>query len=518
MLACFPKSQFTEALWAWRRAPAILVLVCGACACLTGSSAFGQCSNSGDDPPAQCAQHCIKYICALNGVPATLEDACSLLPPKPSGESMLELAEALEKLGFAAQGKRIDWDSLQAEQLPVIAHYADNHFVVVEQFIEGYVAVLDGRGARRLIRKETFRRNWGGHVLAVSSPHDGRMLPANVPAPSAGEPRIRFKTLFLDCGDLETERGHVIFEFPFTNTGKADLRIEAITVSCGCMAPAYPKEGIPAGGGGTITIDYDLRGAAGPFGKAAIVRTNDPQFPAVLLNVAGFADKKLSVRPEFLHLGRVVLGHTVQAVCFVRYWSREELELGTPTCDMPGVEARVEQVSEELIRRVFHGARPVAGVSLGRYENFYMLTLSCTPTSATPMGPQRCSVRLPTNLPGRKAIDITASMEILPSVQAKPSVLFLGSVTEGAAVEATLHLVSAGTPFEVAVVDTGGSGLVATVRTIDSYTKELRVSGVARDAASLNRQSVRLSIRTDNVPETAEMAIPIRAYADKHAD
>ncbi|SDK62163.1 Protein of unknown function [Catalinimonas alkaloidigena] len=51
--------------------------------------------------------------------------------------------------------------------------------------------------------------------------------------------------------------------YKFENTGAAPLLIQSATASCGCTVPTPPKDPIPPGGTGEITVEFNSTGRAG---------------------------------------------------------------------------------------------------------------------------------------------------------------------------------------------------------------------------------------------------------------
>jgi len=70
---------------------------------------------------------------------------------------------------------------------------------------------------------------------------------------------ISFNESEFDFGDIE-EGEKITHKYDFKNTGSEPLVISKAVGSCGCTVPDWPKEPIPAGETGTITVQYDSRG------------------------------------------------------------------------------------------------------------------------------------------------------------------------------------------------------------------------------------------------------------------
>lgn len=104
-----------------------------------------------------------------------------------------------------------------------------------------------------------------------------------------GQPQISVADNNLELGDVVN--GDVIRrEVSVQNNGQADLIIEAVTTSCGCTQATVEPMTIPAGGNGTLHIEFDS-GAHGPELTGPLIRqvfiaSNDPQRPEVIVELA----------------------------------------------------------------------------------------------------------------------------------------------------------------------------------------------------------------------------------------
>jgi len=62
--------------------------------------------------------------------------------------------------------------------------------------------------------------------------------------------------------------------FKMKNDGTEPLMITAVSTSCGCTAPVFPKEPLKPGKSGEIKLTYDAK-TPGFFKKSAQVKTQD---------------------------------------------------------------------------------------------------------------------------------------------------------------------------------------------------------------------------------------------------
>lgn len=94
---------------------------------------------------------------------------------------------------------------------------------------------------------------------------------------------ISFSQLEHDFGKID-EGSQVGCIFQYTNTGTADLVVNAAITSCGCTASKYDVKPIPPGGKGSIEILFDASGRNGAQSKVITVKSN-AETPVVMLKI-----------------------------------------------------------------------------------------------------------------------------------------------------------------------------------------------------------------------------------------
>ncbi|MBA2423376.1 MAG: DUF1573 domain-containing protein [Chitinophagales bacterium] len=99
--------------------------------------------------------------------------------------------------------------------------------------------------------------------------------PATLTGDTTGKkfPVMSFETMEHDFGKM-IEGDKVIYNFQFTNNGKAPLLISNVKASCGCTTPEWPKNIIQPGESSSIKVQYDSKGRPGEFSKGVVVTAN----------------------------------------------------------------------------------------------------------------------------------------------------------------------------------------------------------------------------------------------------
>ncbi|WP_128546802.1 peptidase domain-containing ABC transporter [Larkinella soli] len=114
-----------------------------------------------------CGPTCLAMILQHYG----LADARALLTRLSGitleGTSLYTLMEVAESFGFRAEGYELDYHQLSRIQLPCIAHYEGQHFVVVYEATDTHVRVADPAFGKTRYTKEEFTNKWSGIVLEL---------------------------------------------------------------------------------------------------------------------------------------------------------------------------------------------------------------------------------------------------------------------------------------------------------------------------------------------------------------
>ena len=86
--------------------------------------------------------------------------------------------------------------------------------------------------------------------------------------------QIAFDNEVHNFGTIKEEAGKVKHRFTFINTGASPLLIQDVKATCGCTAPSWSKEPIPAGGKGYVEAIFDPKGRPNAFTKYLYVMAN----------------------------------------------------------------------------------------------------------------------------------------------------------------------------------------------------------------------------------------------------
>ena len=399
----------------------------------------------------QCGHWAVVKCGRLLGFPVSSHTVSTILPRRKEGHSLRELQQAFHAIGAQAEATRRSWESLLSGDFPCIAHLKDpDHFVVVSGVDSQGVHLYDDAGRRRTIARELLEKRYSGYAVKVSrdATADSRSL--------AG---IQFDTLLQDAGSISAHSGVVTYEFPFRNRSDADLAIEKVHLDCACMDSEWPTTPIGAGQAGQIRLRYRVRPEKGSFIHRAIVITNDPKAPRVVLEATGYSGMDASVRPEILELGQLVEAREHVATCLVTYtgdWLDFRI-MGIDDSKLQGA-----KVSRFVNRLPTEEPDPDGG---GRQyfeppNNVRVVEISVEPQ--VPAGERiDGSISIETNLDDYESLVIPVRGEVVGPVRPFPSVLLFGDSPQGDREQIVTLVSVGGDSFEVEAVEIVGADAAA---------------------------------------------------------
>jgi ATP-binding cassette subfamily B protein len=118
-----------------------------------------------------CGPTCLRMIAKHYGKSISLADLRQLTETTRIGSSLFGLSEAAEKIGFRTLGTKVTYEQLKEDAvLPCIAHWNQNHFVVIYKIRKDTIYVVDPAHGPLTYTKEEFLKSW------QSDTNDGVLL------------------------------------------------------------------------------------------------------------------------------------------------------------------------------------------------------------------------------------------------------------------------------------------------------------------------------------------------------
>lgn len=116
---------------------------------------------------AECGAACLAMVLTAHGRHTSLTECRELLGVGRDGSSMRAIAVAARGLGMRVRALRLRVANLREVALPVVGHWGDAHYMVIEQVTRDRVHVVDPSAGRRRLTWEEADRGLSGVVLEM---------------------------------------------------------------------------------------------------------------------------------------------------------------------------------------------------------------------------------------------------------------------------------------------------------------------------------------------------------------
>jgi ATP-binding cassette subfamily B protein len=117
---------------------------------------------------SDCGAASLAMISRYWGKRFSLNSLRSLAHIDSMGAELSDLANAAQSLGYQALTVRGLVSALESQQLPLIAHYQGNHYIVVWQIKDKSVFISDPAIGKRWLTRSEFEANFTGYALLLS--------------------------------------------------------------------------------------------------------------------------------------------------------------------------------------------------------------------------------------------------------------------------------------------------------------------------------------------------------------
>lgn len=258
------------------------------------------------DADVLCGPRALYHASLLLGIPADPQSIVDQFQIGPMGVDLLQLKHVAESLGLTAIGNQYaTWEDLREWNGVAILFIRNNHFICVDTRDSPLdrsprVRVYDHARPEWWDQQE-LEQSWGGKTLFINR-SDDRF--------GANHSPLRFERLLHHLDHAEGEGLDRQLIYRLVNQGDRPIQIIDVRTNCGCAhAEAIPSV-IRPNEKGKIVLHLDLRDRNGFFETSAVITTDDPVLPQVLLHVRGDALDTTPVIPRHIDLGSLKPGQS----------------------------------------------------------------------------------------------------------------------------------------------------------------------------------------------------------------
>ncbi len=107
-------------------------------------------------------------------------------------------------------------------------------------------------------------------------------------------PNVSVDSTHVDFQEIIQSSGTVSATVLVSNTGKAPLKINRLSTSCGCTTAMMDQSDLAVGESRKMTITFDPlvhKDEIGPIVRAVYLQTSDPDEPEIQIDVTGVVKK-----------------------------------------------------------------------------------------------------------------------------------------------------------------------------------------------------------------------------------
>lgn len=149
-----------------------------------------------------CGPTCLRMVAKHYGKSYSLAKLRELSHISKQGVSLLGISEAAEQIGFRTLSVKTTYaQMLEDALLPFIAHWNQNHFVVVYKMTSSHVWVADPASGKHKLTKENFLKSWASDTIK-EVPHGIALLLEKSPQ-------------FLDLADERSDKKGFAYLFKY---------------------------------------------------------------------------------------------------------------------------------------------------------------------------------------------------------------------------------------------------------------------------------------------------------------
>jgi HlyB family type I secretion system ABC transporter len=117
---------------------------------------------------SDCGVACLVMIAKYWGKNFSINQLRGVANVDRSGASIKGLITAAESVGFMVRPRKADLLALQSQELPAIAHWEGNHYVVVYRVTKQQVIISDPAIGRRILSRQEFVAGWTGYIVLLT--------------------------------------------------------------------------------------------------------------------------------------------------------------------------------------------------------------------------------------------------------------------------------------------------------------------------------------------------------------
>jgi hypothetical protein len=289
------------------------------------------------------------------------------------------------------------------------------------------------------------------------------LVAASLFAQGAGKPKAVVAEPIKDVGFVA--KGDVAaHEFAIRNEGDAPLQIQEVRAACGCTVADYDKV-IAPGQTGKIRVSVDTTTFNGAIAKGVTVFMNDPATPQMELTIRAQVEPFIKAKPGYARF-ITVQGEAKEGTIVQTLWTPDKSPMKVVKVESPYPYLTVE----------FHEAKPEERLPDIADQQQWKVAMHLS--NDAPVGPLTEAVKIYTDNPKQKLVQIPVSGFVRPIVAVTPPIANFGSITITEPLRKSLNVKTFATePIKLTGAQSSIQGIEAQIEPVeDGREYEIRVT------------------------------------------
>jgi hypothetical protein len=284
---------------------------------------------------------------------------------------------------------------------------------------------------------------------------------------------------FVPKGEMATH------EFQIRNEGNAPLELKQVMSSCGCTVAHFDRVVAP-GQTGKVNVTVDTTTFNGPIAKGVTVYLNDPATPTMELTIRAKVEPFIKVKPGYARY-ITVQGENKEGKIVQTLWTPDKSPMNV---------VKVESPYPFLTVR-FWEAKPEERLKEIADQQQWKIEMHLS--NDAPVGALTEALKVYTDHPKQKLVQIPVSGFVRPVVAVTPPVVDMGEVDAKAGVRFSLNVRNFATePIKVTGVAGDVQGIDAKIEPVqDGREYEVRITFLPE--ARKGPLNGKLTLTTDSV-------------------
>lgn len=301
---------------------------------------------------------------------------------------------------------------------------------------------------------------------------------------AAGKPKAVIAEPVKDIG-IVAKGEKAVHDFAIRNEGDAPLQIQEVRAACGCTVADYDKV-IAPGQAGKVRVSVDTTTFNGAIAKGVTVFTNDPATPQVELTIRAQVEPFIKVKPGYARY-ITVQGETKEGTIVQTLWTPDGSPMKIVKVESPYPFLKVE----------FHEAKPEERLKEIADQPQWKVEMHLS--NDAPVGPLTETLKVYTDSPKQKLVQIPISGFVRPTVAVTPQVVDFGQVTVSGPIRKSLNVQSFATePIKITGVESSIQGIEAQIELIKEG-REYAVQVTLKPEIAKGPFNGKLSLTTDSL-------------------